>query len=318
MAVVSRSIGKPGGIKAFLGRYGLLIAFVMLVAFFSLASDRFLRTDNLLNILRQSAINGIISVGMMIVILTRGIDLSVGAVLALSSVFAAKAMQAESSATDAILTALVVGAGCGLINGVVVAFGRIPAFIATLGMMTAARGVALSISEGRPISGFPDAFRQLGTSFIGPIPTPVIIAAAVFVAGYFLLYHTPLGRQIFALGDNEQAAYLSGLATRRITIFVYALSGALAALAGVILIGRLNSTQPTAGMGYEFDAIAAVVVGGTSFSGGEGNLIGTLLGVLLIGVLATGLNILNVPAAYEGVVQGVVIAAALLLYRLAR
>lgn len=318
MAAISRGVGQRGGAKAFLSRYGLLIAFLALVTFFSLASDRFLQPNNILNILRQSAINGIIAVGMMIVILTRGIDLSVGAVLALSSVFAAQALKADENATNALITALVVGAGCGLINGLLVAYGRIPAFIATLGMMTAARGVALSITEGRPISGFPDAFRQFGTSSVGPIPTPIIIAGAVFLIGYVLLYHTPLGRQIFGVGDNEQTAYLSGLATRRITIFVYVLAGTLAALAGVILIGRLNSTQPTAGMGYEFDAIAAVVVGGTSFSGGEGTLIGTLIGVLLIGVLANGLNILNVPAAYEGVVQGFVIAAALLLYRLAR
>ncbi len=318
MAAVSRVVGPRGGAKAFLGRYGLLIAFLALIAFFSLASDRFLQPNNILNILRQSAINGIIAVGMMIVILTRGIDLSVGAVLALSSVFAAQAVKADQNAVNALIIALAVGASCGLINGVLVAYVRIPAFIATLGMMTAARGVALSVTEGRPVSGFPEAFRQLGTSFVGPIPTPVIIAGAVFLIGYVLLYHTPLGRQIFGVGDNEQAAYLSGLATRRITIFVYVLVGTLSALAGVILIGRLNSTQPTAGMGYEFDAIAAVVVGGTSFSGGEGTLIGTLIGVLLIGVLANGLNILNVPAAYEGVVQGVVIAAALLLYRLAR
>jgi len=318
MAAVSRVVGPRSGAKAFLGRYGLLIAFLALIAFFSLASDRFLQPNNILNILRQSAINGIIAVGMMIVILTRGIDLSVGAVLALSSVFAAQAVKADQNAVNALIIALAVGASCGLINGVLVAYVRIPAFIATLGMMTAARGVALSVTEGRPVSGFPEAFRQLGTSFVGPIPTPVIIAGAVFLIGYVLLYHTPLGRQIFGVGDNEQAAYLSGLATRRITIFVYVLVGTLSALAGVILIGRLNSTQPTAGMGYEFDAIAAVVVGGTSFSGGEGTLIGTLIGVLLIGVLANGLNILNVPAAYEGVVQGVVIAAALLLYRLAR
>jgi ribose/xylose/arabinose/galactoside ABC-type transport system permease subunit len=178
--------------------------------------------------------------------------------------------------------------------------------------------LALSYTEGQPISGFTDSFRAVGTGYLGPIPMPIIIAALIFLIAYVLLNHSPLGRYIQALGDNETTAYLTGLPTRRITAFVYVVAGALSALAGAILIARLNSAQPTAGEGFEFDAIAAVVVGGTSFEGGEGKLFGTLIGVLLIAVLNNGLNLLNVPSFYQSVVQGAVIALALILHRAIR
>jgi len=304
--------------RPFFQRYGLLLVFLLLCAALTLASDRFLTVDNLLNILRQSAINGIISVGMMMVILTRGIDLSVGSILALATLITANMVQGGAEPALGLLVCLAVGGALGLITGLLVSVVRIPPFIATLGMMTFARGLALVYSGGQPITGLGDGFRQIGTGFVGPIPMPVVVAAVVFAGGYVLLNHTTPGRYIFALGDNERAAYVSGLPTRRITTFVYALSGALAALAGAILIARLNSAQPTAGMGFEFDAIAAVVVGGTSFDGGEGTLPGTLLGVLIIGVLNNGLNLLDVPSFYQGVVQGAVIALALLLHRLIR
>ncbi|GAB4574357.1 MAG: ribose ABC transporter permease RbsC [Anaerolineae bacterium] len=304
--------------RAFFQRYGLLLSFGLLCLALALGSDRFLTPDNLLNILRQSAINGIISVGMMLVILTRGIDLSVGSMLALATIMTADQLQQGMAPLPAILFCLAVGGALGLLNGLLVSVVRIPPFIATLGMMTFARGLALAYSGGQPITGLGDGFRTIGTGFLGPIPMPVIIAAVIFIGGYVLLNHTPLGRHIFGLGDNERAAYLSGLPTRRITTLVYVLSGALSALAGAILIARLNSAQPTAGLGFEFDAIAAVVVGGTSFEGGEGTLFGTLIGVLIIGVLNNGLNLLNVPSFYQGVVQGAVIALALLLHRLIR
>ncbi len=304
--------------RAFFQRYGLLLSFLLLCVLLTLASDRFLRPDNLLNILRQSAINGIISVGMMLVILTRGIDLSVGSMLALATIMTADQLQHGVAALPAILFCVLVGAALGLLNGLLVSVVRIPPFIATLGMMTFARGLALVYSGGQPITGLGDDFRAIGTGFVGPLPMPVVIAALVFIGGYILLNHTPLGRHIFGLGDNEQAAYLSGLPTRRITAFVYVVAGALSALAGAILVARLNSAQPTAGAGFEFDAIAAVVVGGTSFDGGEGTILGTLIGVLIIGVLNNGLNLLDVPSFYQGVVQGAVIALALLLHRLIR
>ncbi len=304
--------------RTFLQQYGLLVSFLALCVGLTLASDRFLTPDNLLNILRQSTINGIISVGMMLVILTRGIDLSVGSVLALSTVMTADMLQRGMDPYLAVLFCLLVGAALGLVNGVLVSRVQIPPFIATLGMMTVARGLALSYTDGQPITGLPDAFRAWGTGFIGPIPTPIIVAAAVFAAGYVLLNHTPPGRYIFGFGDNERTAFFSGLPTNRIVMFVYAAAGACAALAGIILIGRLNSAAPTGGIGYEFDAIAAVVVGGTSFDGGEGTIWGTLLGVLLIAVLNNGLNLLNVPSPFQDVAKGAVIALALLFYKAIR
>lgn len=309
---------KRSSLRTFLQQYGLLVSFFVLCIVLMLASDRFLTTDNLLNILRQSTINGIISVGMMLVILTRGIDLSVGSVLALSTVMTADMLQRGMNPLVAVLVCLLIGGALGLINGLLVSRVKIPPFIATLGMMTVARGLALSYSDGQPITGLPDAFRAWGTGFVGPIPTPIIVAAVVFLAGYVLLNQTPLGRFIFGFGDNERAAFYSGMPTRWIVIFVYAVAGACAALAGVILVGRLNSAAPTGGAGYEFDAIAAVVVGGTSFDGGEGTIWGTLLGVLLIAVLNNGLNLLNVPSPFQDVAKGAVIALALLFYKAIR
>ncbi len=206
----------------------------------------------------------------------------------------------------------------GLINGLLVSRVRIPPFIATLGMMTLARGLALSYTEGQPITGLGEGFRQIGTGYLGPIPMPIIVAGLVFLGGYVLFNHTTLGRYIFALGDNERTAFLTGLPVKSIAVFVYMMSGMLAALAGAILIARLNSAQPSAGEGFEFDAIAAVVVGGTSFEGGEGTLLGTLIGVLIIAVLNNGLNLLDVPSFYQSVVKGAVIALALLLHRAIR
>lgn len=304
--------------RTFFQRYGLLLSFLLLCAVLTFSSDRFLTPDNLVNILRQSTINGIISVGMMMVIITRGIDLSVGSILALATVMTADMLQQGWPAGAALVFCLVVGGLLGMVNGLLVAWIRIPPFIATLGMMTFARGLALSYSEGQPITGLGESFRTIGTGYIGPVPMPIVVTGAVLLGSYVLLNHTPLGRQIFALGDNEQAAYLTGLPVKRITTLVYVVGGALYALAGAILIARLNSAQPTGGVGFEFDAIAAVVVGGTSFEGGEGTLMGTLVGVLIIAVLNNGLNLLNVPSFYQSVVQGAVIALALLLHRAIR
>lgn len=304
--------------RPFFQRYGLLLSFGLLCLLLTLVSDRFLTGENLLNILRQSTINGIIALGMMLVIMTRGIDLSVGSILALATVITADMLSRGWEPLPALILCLLLGAGLGLISGLLVSLVRIPPFIATLGLMTFARGLALVYTEGQPITGLGEGFRQIGTGFLGPVPMPIVIAGLVYLGGYVLLKHMALGRYIQALGDNETAAYLTGLSVRRITTFVYVAIGALSALAGAILIARLNSAQPTAGAGFEFDAIAAVVVGGTSFEGGEGSLLGTLIGVLIIGVLNNGLNLLNVPSFYQGVVQGAVIALALILHRAIR
>ncbi len=304
--------------REYLQQFGLIISFLLLCLVLTLLSDRFLTVDNILNVLRQSTINGIIAIGMTYVILTAGIDLSVGAILALSAVVTADLLQGETAVPLAILIGLAIGGGLGLINGLIITKAKVPPFVATLGMMTIARGLALTYTEGRPITGLPDAFRMMGTGSVGPIPIPIILAAAAFIIGYILLTRTSLGQFIFAIGNNPTAAKYAGISVNRYITFVYVLAGALSALAGMILVARLDSAQPTAGTAYEFDAIAAVVVGGTSFAGGQGGLGGTLVGVLIIAVLNNGLNLLNVSSFYQPVVTGVVIAVALLLHRALR
>jgi ribose transport system permease protein len=309
---------NSGDLKAFLQRFGLLISFVLLCSALALISDRFLTLYNVRNVLRQSAINGIIAVGMTLVILTAGIDLSVGSVLALTGVVVADLVQTGWAPPLALAAALALGALSGLVNGVLITKARIPPFIATLGTMTIARGAALTYTQGGPVTGLPEQFRALGTGFLGPVPMPIVVAAVVYLLGYVLLTRTRVGEYIYAIGDNVLAAHLSGIPTHRCIILVYGVCGLLTALASAILVGRLNSAAPSAGQGFEFDAIAAVVVGGVPLSGGQGTLANTLLGVLFIAVLDNGLNMLNVSSFYQDVVKGVVIALALLLHRAIR
>jgi len=306
------------GLRDFTRRFGLVFSFLLLCAILSVLSDRFLTVGNIVNVLRQSTINGIIAIGMTYVILTAGIDLSVGALLALCTVVTADLLQQGWPVPLSVGAGLGLGAALGLVNGLIITKARVPPFVTTLGMMTVARGLALTYTQGRPITGLPDGFRFLGTGSLGPVPMPIVIAALAFLVGYVLLTRTRVGESVLALGNNPVAARYAGIATDRYTVFVYAVAGTLSALAGMILVARLNSAQPTAGLGYEFDAIAAVVVGGTSFAGGEGGLGGTLLGVLVIAVLNNGLNLLNVSSFYQPVVTGLVIALALLLYRAIR
>jgi ribose/xylose/arabinose/galactoside ABC-type transport system permease subunit len=301
--------------RIFLQRFGLLFSFALLLLGLSLLSDRFLQISNLVNVLRQASINGIVSAGMTLVILTGGIDLSVGSVLALAAVIAADLMKEGLSVPLAVAVALAVGAGLGMINGLIITRGRIPPFIATLGMLTVARGLTLMYTQGQPVTKLPPTFRFIGAGTAGPIPTPIIVAGLTYLVGYLLLSRTRLGEYIYSLGDNPTAARMAGVPSHRMIVLVYAVSGLCAALAGLVLIARLDSAQPVIGQGYELNAIAAVVVGGTSFSGGEGSLLGTLLGVLFIETLNNGLNLLNVSSLWEQVVKGVVIAMALLLYK---
>ena len=305
-------------LRELLQRFGLIISFLLLCAVLALLSDRFLTVNNAVNVLRQSTINGIIAVGMTFVILTAGIDLSVGATLALSTVVTANLLQQGIPVLLAVLIGLALGAALGFLNGVIITKAHVPPFVATLGMMTVARGLALTYTQGRPITGLPDAFRFIGTGSLGPIPMPIIIAGLTFLVGWVVLKRTRVGEYIYAIGNNPVAARYAGIATDSYITFVYVLAGLLSALAGMILVARLNSAQPTAAIGYEFDAIAAVVVGGTSFAGGEGSLGGTLLGVLVIAVINNGLNLLNVSSFYQPVVTGIVIALALLIYRAIR
>ncbi len=301
--------------RVFVQRFGLLFSFLLLSLALSLLSNRFLQPANLVNILRQASINGIVAVGMTLVILTGGIDLSVGSMLALSAVISADMLKKGTAVPVAVLAALAIGLALGAINGLIITRGKIPPFIATLGMLTVARGLTLMYTQGQPVTGLPDEFRFIGAGSIGPVPMPIVVAGLTFLIGYLALTRTRFGEYVYLLGDNPTAARLAGVPTDRMTVVVYALSGLCAALAGLVLIARLDSAQPVIGQGYEFNAIAAVVVGGTSFSGGEGSLGGTLLGALLIETLNNGLNLLNVSSLWEQVVKGVVIALALLLYK---
>ncbi|MGY6396623.1 ribose ABC transporter permease [Vibrio parahaemolyticus] len=294
-----------------------LIALLFLIVVVSFLNPNFFTVDNILNILRQTSVNAIIAVGMTLVILTAGIDLSVGSVLALCGAFAASLIAMEVPVLIAVPTALLAGAALGAISGVIIAKGKVQAFIATLVTMTLLRGVTMVYTDGRPIStGFTDtadAFAWFGTGYALGIPVPVWLMVVVFAAAWYLLNHTRFGRYVYALGGNESATRLSGINVDRVKIGVYAICGMLAALAGIIVTSRLSSAQPTAGMGYELDAIAAVVLGGTSLMGGKGRIMGTLIGALIIGFLNNALNLLDVSSYYQMIAKAVVILLAVLV-----
>ncbi len=292
----------------------LTLTIMVLGGVLTYLEPRFLTLSNIINIIRQSSIIGIVSLGMTCVILTSGIDLSVGSLLAISTLISASLVKDGMPFFLTWLVALAVGGLGGLINGLIIAFLDIPPFIVTLGMMGIARGLSLLYTNGAPITGFPDPFRFLGAGWVGSIPTPVLIFLLVFFIFYMLLDRTVWGQQVRCVGSNPTAAFLSGVNVRAIIASVYVLSGISSALAGLILIGRLDSAQPTAGLGYEFGAIAAVVLGGTQFTGGKGKLLGTVLGVLIIGMIENGINILDINPFYEQIVKGGVIAAALIAY----
>ncbi|EKF9219075.1 ribose ABC transporter permease [Vibrio cholerae] len=294
-----------------------LIALLFLVVIVSFLNPNFFTVDNLLNILRQTSVNAIIAVGMTLVILTAGIDLSVGSVLALCGAFAATLVAMEVPVLVAVPTALLAGAALGAISGIIIAKGKVQAFIATLVTMTLLRGVTMVYTDGRPIStGFTDTadtFAWFGTGYALGIPVPVWLMVVVFVGAWYLLNHTRFGRYVYAVGGNESATRLSGINVDRVKIGVYAICGLLAALAGIIVTSRLSSAQPTAGMGYELDAIAAVVLGGTSLMGGKGRIMGTLIGALIIGFLNNALNLLDVSSYYQMIAKAVVILLAVLV-----
>lgn len=290
----------------------LLLGGLMLVA--GSLEPRFFTGANLLNVLRQSSIIGVISLGMTVVILTGGIDLSVGSVLSLSVLFAASASKSGLPAPVAWACALLAGAGLGWINGFGVSRLRLPPFIVTLGMMGFARGLSFIYTGGAPITGFDALFRLPGTGVFAGIPAPALLFGVAFIIVFVLLERCPWGEHIRNTGSNPVAAWGSGIDVPGTISKAYVLCGLLSALAGLMLVGRLDSAQPGAGVGYEFGAIAAVVLGGTSFSGGKGTLAGTILGVLIMGVLENGMNLLNVNPFSEQVVKGVVIAAALVAY----
>jgi ribose transport system permease protein len=295
----------------FLEKHGILLVLVVLVVFFSATTDAFLKTENLLNVTRQVAMLGISAVGMTLVILTAGIDLSVGSLMSLVNIVCAILMvKAGIHPVAAVLISLVLSGLVGLANGLIITKIKIPPLITTLGMMTALRGLSYVLCDGVPIWGFPDGFRVLGQGYIGIVPIPVIIMFLVFALGWVFLHKTAYGRYVYGIGGNEEASRLSGIPVQRIKCLVYILSGLLTGIAAIIMLSRLNTGQPKIGLGFELQVITAVVLGGVSIFGGQGRLVGVLIGVMIMGVLSNGMIILDVSEYYQQIIRGVVLLSA--------
>ena len=294
-------------------QFGTVIGLAVLCVVLWVLTPHFMTVSNLLNIAQQTSINAIVAVGMTFVIISGGIDLSVGSIVALAGVALGAMLQTGYPLPVALAASLAAGTACGMLNGALVSVGGLPPFIATLGMMSAARGTALVFTEGRPISGFDDGFRTLATGSIGFVPAPVVVMILVYVVAHLVLTRTTFGRYVYAIGGNEEATRLSGVAVRFHKTLIYGTSGLVSAVAAIVLTARLNSAQPIAGMMYELDAIAATVIGGTSLMGGQGTLAGTLVGALIMGVLRNGLNLLGVSSFLQQIVIGVVIVSAVLV-----
>jgi ribose transport system permease protein len=298
-------------------KFGPLLALVLLFIVITVLNPSFMEPNNILNLLRQTSINALIAFGMTFIILTGGIDLSVGSILALSSALMAGMMVSGLDPILAILVGILLGAIMGVINGILVSKGKMAPFIVTLATMTIFRGLTLVYTDGKPITGIGDSvmFQMLGRGYFLGVPVPAVVMIIAFMILWFLLHKTSFGRKTYAIGGNERASRISGIKVDRVKVAIYGLAGTMAAIAGAILTSRLNSAQPTAGQSYEMDAIAAVVLGGTSLSGGKGRLFGTLVGVLIIGTLNNGMNLLGVSSFYQQVVKGAVILIAVLLDR---
>ncbi|MDR2936925.1 MAG: ribose ABC transporter permease [Rikenellaceae bacterium] len=306
-----------------------LFALALMVLAMTLLSDKFATADNLFNVMRQISVNLCISVGMTLVILTGGIDLSVGSILAFSGAIAAGLVEWGIGITgiDAfigftffgvVLAALIAGGALGWFNGLMITRFKVPPFVATLAMLTMARGFTMLYTGGFPITGLGYTFAFVGTGWWLGIPMPVWVSIGVIALFTFFMRKTKTGRYIYAVGGNEKATRLSGVNVRRVKMVVYTLAGVLSAVAGILVTARLDSAQPNAGMGYELDSIAAVVIGGTSLNGGKGSIIGTVIGALIIGVLNNGLVLLNVSPFWQQVIKGMVILLAVIIEKAGR
>lgn len=303
--------------KLSLGSLGPLLALVVLSVVVTILNPNFISTNNLLNLLRQVSINALIAFGMSFVILTGGIDLSVGSTLALSGALTAGLIASGVSPILAMLFGMALGAFLGMINGLLITKGKMAPFIATLATMTIYRGATLVYTDGNPITGIGESFifQFVGKGYLFGIPFPIIVMLLFFILLYLLMHKTAFGKKTYAIGGNIYAAEIAGVKTDKIQIIIYTISGLMASISGIILTSRLNSAQPTAGQAFEMDAIAAVVLGGTSLSGGKGRLFGTLIGALIIGTINNGLNLLGVSSFYQQIVKGCVIIIAVLLDR---
>lgn len=299
--------------KNFLVKYKSLFGLLVLCIILSILTPRFLTINNLRNVFTQVSVNAIIAAGMTFVILTGGIDLSVGSILAIAGAVAAAIVKSTGNVFLAVIAALAIGAIIGLINGIIIARGKIQAFIATLVGMTVFRGVTYVFTNGTPVSGLGQKFMVLGNDQILGVPIPVIITVIIFLLSYYILDQTRYGRYVYSIGGNEDTARLSGINTNKVKTLVYVISGIMAAVSGIIVTSRIGSASPNAGTGFELDAIAAVVLGGTSLAGGEGSIIGTIIGAVIIGVLNNGLNLMNVSPFYQLIVKGLVILLAVMV-----
>lgn len=311
---MDKSLNKNGNI---IERLGPLLGLIILVVVITALNNSFIAPSNIFNLLRQVSINGLIAFGMTFVILTGGIDLSVGSILALSSALTALLITSGVDPILALLIGALIGAILGAVNGILITFGKMAPFIATLATMTIFRGLTLVVTDGNPITNLGDnvLFQMFGKGYLLGIPVPAVTMLIVFLVLYFVLHKTVFGKNTYAIGGNEKAAFISGIKVNKVKILIYSISGLMASIAGAILTSRLNSAQPTAGTSYELDAIAAVVLGGTSLTGGKGRIFGTLIGVLIIGVLNNGLNLLGVSSFYQQVIKGIVILIAVLIDR---
>ena len=311
---VSKRSAKAAGLDfaSVYRRYGTILIFIGICILASILSPTFLTEANLTNVLRQVVVVSLLACGVTFIIILGQIDVSLGSVLALSGVIATSVMQMTQSVTLAVIAGLCVGAATGLVNGVVITLFRIPSFIMTLAMTTVARGAALLYTGGVPITGLGE-FNVIGQGAIGPIPISVLILVAFILVSWVLLNKTTFGRYVYAVGGNQRAALASGIKPGSIIIKAFVYNGILCAIAGIVLMSRINSGQPAGGVGYEFDAITAVVVGGTSLMGGTGTITGTVIGALIIGVINNILNLLNVSSYWQQIIKGLIIAIAVIL-----
>lgn len=301
--------------KQFVSTYGSLIGLIVLVIVFTILSPRYLGAANVKNILRLASINGLLAIGMTFVVLTGGIDLSVGAMMGCAGMYSAYFAQTSMGYPWilAVLIGVLMGLAIGLFNGVCISYLKVPAFVGTLGSMSIAQGLTFLITKAKPIPSLSDGFKNVGGGSLGPIPIPIIIMVVVLIICFTLLYKTKYGRYIFAVGGNLNAAHVSGINTKRIICSVYVISGVLSALAGVIMTARVTSGVTSTGDGYETDAIAMVVIGGTSLAGGKGRLWGTIIGILIMQCLTTGLDMLGVSYYAQLIVKGFVVIGAVML-----
>jgi ribose/xylose/arabinose/galactoside ABC-type transport system permease subunit len=315
----SREAGRRGLdlLRNVFAKYGIAIAFILLCIVMGILSDKFLTAENAINVLRQVSFVGILSIGMCLVLITGGIDLSVGSSLCMAGVIAALCARdgTEMPLIVALLAGIAAGIALGALNGALITVAKVPPFIATLAVYTATRGAVLLAANGRPVINLTSEFKVIGSGRLWFIPYPVLIFLAITVVGYCLLKHTRFGKYIYAIGGNELAAKVSGVNVKRNKMYVYMFCGMLSAIAGVVLASRVGTGSPIAGEGYELDAIAASVIGGTSLSGGVGSIGGTIIGVLIIGVISNGMDILNISSYYQQIVKGAIIALAVILDR---